>query len=74
MIALVLAGSLFATEPLPQPFAGGSCPHGYLRSGNHCIPSGRGAPMAVPKIGSSCPWGWIASGNACIKSQERERP
>jgi hypothetical protein len=41
MKVLVLATLLCATaamaEPLPQPYSGGSCPNGYIKSGGTCI-------------------------------------
>jgi hypothetical protein len=42
ILALVILPTLVQAEPLPQPYTGGSCPHGYLASS-------QGAQDAVPK-------------------------
>jgi len=52
----------------PVPFRGGSCPHGYSRSGQTCLPR-EGAQEAIPlPPNRTCPWGYIRSGDACLRS------
>jgi hypothetical protein len=68
VVATLLCATAAMAEPLPQPYSGGSCPHGYLASGSFCVPS-QGAQDAVPKPPSgSCPWGWLASGSYCLRA------
>jgi len=52
----------------PVPFRGGSCPHGYSRSGQTCLPR-EGAQEAIPlPPNRTCPWGYTRSGDACLRS------
>lgn len=58
-------------QPLPRL---GSCPLGYISSGDYCIPSSSGtARGAIERVGSSCPLGFYASGDYCISSPNNER-
>jgi hypothetical protein len=44
----------------------GTCPTGYIGSGNFCDPIHNDTPSAMPKIkGAACPSGTFASGDAC---------
>jgi len=70
-IIAVLLPLLALTQPLPQPMPpgpGGSCPHGYSRSGSFCVPR-QGAQDAIPlPPNATCPHGWLRSGSFCLRS------
>jgi hypothetical protein len=47
---------------------GGSCTHGYSRSGSFCLPRA-GAQDAIPlPPNGTCPHGWTRSGSFCLRS------
>jgi hypothetical protein len=60
IVPLTLLAGAAQAEPLPlpkPPGPGGSCPHSWLATGSHCVPS-QGAQDAVPKPpNGTCPWG-----------------
>jgi hypothetical protein len=67
MLFLLLPSLAFALA-LPQPFHGGSCPHGYGRSGSFCVPRA-GAQDAIPlPPNGTCPHLWTRSGSYCLRS------
>lgn len=63
---LLVATPAYARDETPWPNTG-NCPHGYVTSGGHCMPS-QGAQPAIPKSHGNCPWGWTSSGDFCLKS------
>ncbi len=63
----VLADSLQAVPILKH----GSCPSGYMTSGQYCVPSSR-AKMAIDKI-ASCPSGYVSSGQYCVAGSAKTR-
>jgi type IV secretory pathway protease TraF len=68
--AILAIAKAAAADPLPiaRPQVSGSCPFGYVTSGNYCVPS-QGASAAVPKpSGGTCPRGWTSSGSYCLRS------
>ncbi|MFM7784855.1 MAG: hypothetical protein ACKPE6_09470 [Gammaproteobacteria bacterium] len=66
LLALVLAlPALAQTSAVGPVIKTGSCPSGYHRSGNYCVPSGSSARATIPKVGS-CPSGYHSSGNYCV--------
>jgi hypothetical protein len=65
-VAIFVATPAFARDEMPWPNTG-NCPHGYVTSGGHCMPS-QGAQPAIPKSRGNCPWGWTSSGDFCLKS------
>jgi hypothetical protein len=61
------------TQPPAQPvMKNGSCPSGYVSSGNYCIPSGDNSRFAITKNGS-CPSGYVSSGDYCLASSDSSR-
>jgi hypothetical protein len=68
---LTLVPALAAAQALPQPLPpgpGGSCGHGWTRSGSFCVPRA-GAQDAIPlPPNGNCPWGWTRSGSFCLRS------
>jgi hypothetical protein len=58
-------------QPLPQPTPpgpGGSCAHGWTRSGSFCDPrAGAQDAMSLPPNGT-CPRNWTRSGSFCLRS------
>jgi hypothetical protein len=44
---VALMPSLALAQPLAQPWTGGSCAHGYTRTGSFCVPR-EGAQDAIP--------------------------
>ena len=61
-----------APYPTPKPDGThriqrtGTCPTGYVGSGNFCEPLHKDTPAAMPKIKNvPCPSGYFASGDAC---------
>ncbi len=70
---LIISGNLFAMLPVAQPvIKNGSCPSGYISSGNYCVPSGDSSRFAITKSGS-CPSGYISSGDYCLASGDNSR-
>jgi hypothetical protein len=67
LILLALAQPL--PLPLPVPTGpGGSCAHGWSRSGSFCVPRA-GAQDAIPlPANGTCPFGWTRSGSFCLRS------
>ena len=70
---LAISESLFAMPPVAQPIIkNGSCPSGYVSSGNYCVPSGNSSRFAITKSGS-CPSGYVSSGDYCLASSNSSR-
>src|SRR5215472_14138111 len=69
---ILLTATAAHAEPMlvPMPERGGSCPHGFFRSGGFCVPSA-GAQDAIPQRNGNCPHGWTASGSFCFRSGRR---
>lgn len=60
------------TDQAPRPIAKlGSCPTGYLTSGDYCVPRTDARP-AIEKQGP-CPPGYLSSGSYCL-AREQARP
>lgn len=73
VLFLTMTGIVFATPPPAQPvMKNGSCPSGYISSGNYCAPSGDSSRFAITKNGS-CPSGYISSGDYCLASGDNSR-
>jgi hypothetical protein len=76
----VFLGAFIATlsniafaQPSAQPvMKNGSCPSGYVSSGNYCVPSGDSSRFAITKSGS-CPSGYVSSGDYCLASSDNSR-
>lgn len=58
-----------STQPIIKE---GSCPSGYITSGNYCVPTGDNSHFAISKNGS-CPSGYITSGNYCLSSSDNSK-
>jgi hypothetical protein len=72
-VSLLMTGNLFAMPPIAQPIIkNGSCPSGYISSGNYCVPSDDHSRFAITKSGS-CPSGYISSGDYCLASGDSSR-
>ena len=72
-VSLLMSGNLVAMPPSAQPvIKNGSCPSGYVSSGNYCVPSGDRSRFAITKSGS-CPSGYISSGDYCLASGDNSR-
>jgi hypothetical protein len=74
VIAVLVTTSALAESPYPTPTADGrqriqrtgTCPAGYVGSGNFCEALHKDTPAAMPKIkGAACPSGHFASGDSC---------
>ncbi len=57
---------LAAGESAPFARSGDSCPTGYRRSGDYCVPLGGTTRAAMPRAGSNCPTGYRRSGDYCV--------
>lgn len=56
----------FAIAAMPLPYVG-TCPLGYYRSVNYCVPSPAGVTRpAIQQDGITCPLGYYRSGNYCV--------
>ncbi len=60
------AASVVAVEPAPLERSGSSCPTGYRRSGEYCVPYKDTSRAAMPRAGNSCPTGYRRSGEYCV--------
>jgi hypothetical protein len=69
---LIMSGNLFAQPPAQPVMKNGSCPSGYVSSGNYCVPSGDSSRFAITKSGS-CPSGYVSSGDYCLASGDNSR-
>ncbi len=67
-----MSGNLFAQPPAQPVIKNGSCPSGYVSSGNYCVPSGDSSRFAITKSGS-CPSGYVSSGDYCLASGDNSR-
>jgi hypothetical protein len=73
MMAIIVLALVQFVEPLPMPFHGGSCAHGWVRSGSFCVPS-QGAQDAIPlPRNGNCPFQWTRSGQFCLRSERHDR-
>lgn len=71
VLALCPLLTLAQTAQVPQPIAKlGSCPSGYLTSGDYCVPR-TDARAAVEKRGS-CPPGYLSSGSYCLAREQAQ--
>ena len=71
-VLLILIGAfvpryVVAAEPVAR--VGKSCPGGYRRSGEYCLPNGDSSAAAMKRAGSSCPTGYRRSGDYCIANR-----
>jgi hypothetical protein len=72
LVALAIAALLSSAlaQPFPQPMSpgpGGSCAHGWSRSGSFCVPR-QGAQDAIPlPPNSTCPHGWLCHADTLIE-------
>jgi len=65
-IWLVIVGLLTATLP-ESADAATTCPSGYHKSGNYCVPNSKQSKSIIPKSGA-CPSGWHPQGQWCVKN------
>ena len=71
----LLALTLLAQLGTPIQKVGPSCPLGYYRQADYCVPSsGVGRyTEAFPRAGNSCPWGWYRAGDYCTRTAPQFR-
>lgn len=51
-----------------SPASASSCPSGYHKDGNYCVPNSSNSRPIIPRLGS-CPSGWSRDGDWCVQSQ-----
>jgi len=64
LVPVALAG-----PATPLPHSGKSCPTGYYKSGDYCVPRNDATLPAMERQGSSCPSGFRKSGDYCIANK-----
>jgi hypothetical protein len=68
-LLVFISNIVFAQLPAQPVIKNGSCPSGYVSSGNYCVPSGDNSRFALVKNGS-CPSGYVSSGDYCLASSK----
>ena len=70
LVALLLTGlAIGAKQPDSLPRVAVTCPAGYHRSGDYCVPTSEKARDALPRIGYTCPPGYSRNGAYCLANK-----
>ena len=69
LVALLIPGIAAAELQPPLPRVATTCPAGYHRSGDYCVPTSEKAKPAMPRVGTVCPPGHHRNGAYCLSTK-----
>lgn len=63
---MLLLSTVLLAQLQAIPRAGASCPLGYYRAGEYCVPS-QPRYQSIPRVGPNCPLGTYRAGAYCTQ-------
>ena len=67
-LLVFISNIVFAQLPSQPVIKNGSCPSGYISSGDYCLASSNNSRQVIQKQGS-CPSGYVSSGEYCLSNK-----